>query len=30
MQQWATSKGTLYPDWYKNTGGYRNDTNIYK
>jgi LruC domain-containing protein len=28
--EWATSGGTLYPDWYKNLSGYRNAGNIYQ
>ncbi|MEI7500787.1 MAG: LruC domain-containing protein [Bacteroidota bacterium] len=27
--QWAVSGGSLYPDWYKNLPGYRNNSNIY-
>jgi len=27
---WAESKGDLFPDWYRNQDGYRNDGNIYK
>ena len=27
---WATSGGTLYPDWYKNLTGYRNASNVYQ
>jgi len=26
---WAESSGTLYPDWYIDTPGYRNEANIY-
>lgn len=30
FQAWAESDGTLYPDWYSNTGpGYRNNSIIY-
>ncbi|MFA6127554.1 MAG: chitobiase/beta-hexosaminidase C-terminal domain-containing protein [Bacteroidales bacterium] len=28
--EWSQSGGTLYPDWYKNLPGYRNDANLYK
>ncbi|MBK9292260.1 MAG: LruC domain-containing protein [Bacteroidetes bacterium] len=27
---WATSGGVLFPDWFKNLAGYRNDANIYQ
>ncbi len=27
--EWAESSGELYPDWYKDKEGYRNDNNIY-
>lgn len=27
---WAESSGTIYPDWYKDIPGYRNDQNIYQ
>ena len=27
--EWATSGGTLFPDWYKNLPGYRNAASIY-
>lgn len=26
---WAESSGTLYPDWYRDIGGYRDETKIY-
>jgi len=28
--EWATSGGTLYPDWYKDLPGYRNSSKIYQ
>lgn len=28
--EWATSSGVLFPDWYKNISGYRNDSLIYE
>ena len=28
--EWAESNGVSYPDWYKNTSGYRNENNIYQ
>ncbi|MDP2235548.1 MAG: LruC domain-containing protein [Bacteroidales bacterium] len=28
--EWAMSGGTLYPDWYKNLAGYRNNSLIYQ
>lgn len=30
FQEWAESSGTLYPDWYKDLPGYRNDDNLYE
>ena len=27
--EWAESNGTLFPDWYHDDPGYRNDSNIY-
>jgi LruC domain-containing protein len=27
--EWAESSGALYPDWYMNESGYRNEANIY-
>jgi LruC domain-containing protein len=27
---WAESSGSLYPDWYLNSSGYRNDANLYE
>ena len=27
--EWAESNGILYPDWYQNNPGYREDSNIY-
>jgi LruC domain-containing protein len=29
FQEWAESSGQLYPDWYEDDPGYRNDDNIY-
>lgn len=29
FQQWAESSGQLFPDWYENQAGYRDDNNIY-
>lgn len=28
--EWATSSGVLFPDWFKNLPGYRNNGNIYQ
>ncbi|MBS4062267.1 MAG: DUF4842 domain-containing protein, partial [Bacteroidetes bacterium] len=28
--EWAMSGGTLFPDWYKNLTGYRNNSLIYQ
>jgi LruC domain-containing protein len=28
--EWATSGGVLFPDWYKNLPGYRNNNLIYQ
>ena len=30
FQQWAESSGTLYPDWYEDLPGYRDDDNLYE
>ena len=30
MADWAQSNGVLYPDWYQNKSGYRNNSYIYK
>ncbi len=30
FDDWAVSSGTLYPDWFKNLAGYRNNELIYK
>ena len=27
--EWAQSSGTMFPDWYKDKSGYRNDSNIF-
>lgn len=29
FKEWAESSGTLYPDWYMNKPGYRNENSIY-
>ncbi|MGX1929659.1 LruC domain-containing protein [Flagellimonas sp. 2504JD4-2] len=28
FNQWATSGGNVYPDWYKDSTGYRNESNL--
>jgi len=28
--EWAESNGVIYPDWYQDNPGYRNDSNIYQ
>ncbi len=30
FNNWAASSGTMYPNWYQNDAGYRNDANIYE
>ena len=30
FSNWAASSGLLYPNWYQNDAGYRNDDNIYE
>jgi LruC domain-containing protein len=30
FREWAESSGELFPDWYENKSGYRNDANIYE
>jgi len=30
FREWAESAGTLYPDWYENKSGYRNEGSIYQ